>query len=264
MTERLGFRADEMITDDKVKRHYFVLAKHYHPDNPNAPPRATEAFQNIKEAHDIVSASVKNRGPFMAGGGHNAPAGGFQYADEATRRGHMRVLGDSVTLFLLMTFLFIYIVSRHNKDRLHSRYLVHFLGIFFVIQLFPRLLGAAFIFAWHTSYLTENHELQEQAAVTLVVKPNDKDLCIALSGIDEKVTDNVVVQVDTEFEQAETIPKTEGPPVISTIATTLTFDGGVTTFTVPLPPSGKGQTTYHVKAVDEKRKFVLLQKSFSL
>lgn len=283
MEERLGFVAGETIDEEGLKEHFFILAKHYHPDNPSAPPNSAEAFTNIKDAYDVLLKDVKG-GRTRTSHGHGGYAGGFgseaQYADEAQRRARMRALGDGVMFFILVTLAYILAIATHNRERMKSRYLLHFFGIFFIVQLFPRLLAATVLFAVHTTYLIQNGELHEQAAMTLLVNQRPKDLSVRLEGIHPGCREHTVVQVEIVVEPPQT-PATEAKkdpsatatdtapaPVallVSSATTTLTLDPGVTSFTLPLPPKGEEKrTTYKVKAVDEKRKFVLVEKQFKL
>lgn len=276
MEERLGFTAGEAIDEETLKENFFVLAKHYHPDSSTAPPNSQDAFASIKEAYDILLKDVRGDRA------HTDHSGGFgsdfsddhHYADEAQRRVKMRALGDGVVFFLLATIAYITVVAVHNRKRMDSRYLLHFLGCFFVIQLFPRLLAAALLFAVHTSYLIENNELREQADVALLMEKTPHDLHVRVEGIRPGCTEHTVVQVETVVEPG--LPPAAKPqaaahhcpsPVASVLSstTTLTLDPGVTSFALPLPPEGEERnTTYKVKAVDQIRKFVIVEKQFKL
>lgn len=268
--ERLGFCAGETITEERLKRHYRILAKHYHPDTAagsgssngvgyegEASAGRDGAFQNIKEAYDVVSAAVKQGG--RRGGnasrGFSAEdfAGGFEFSDEARRRSQMRLLGDAVLLFVFMTVAFIGIVSSHNKSRMQSRYLWHLVGIFFIIQLFPRLFAAAILFAVHSMHLLEKATLQEQAAISLIVERTERACCVQLDGLRTEAQPNVVVQVTTTADADN--------EATERVSSTLTFDKGVTAFTLPVPADSS--CVYHVKAVDEARKIVLVDRSLS-
>ncbi|KEG08466.1 heat shock protein [Trypanosoma grayi] len=250
---RLGFQ-NEVRDVERIKEHYRILAKHYHPDNPSAPPNATAAFQNIREAYEHVIANAKEDPAKTSDN-----TSGFHFADHERRRQQMRFLGDGVGLFMVMTLVFIYVVSRHNKERMRARYFWNFLIIFFTIQIFPRLLAAAILYACHTNYLVGLAEAREQAATMVVVERGANELIIRVDGITEEVKENVVLQVTATLLQN----KTSGAPVESTnkgssgasMSTTLTFDAGVMTVSVPAPQ--EGNTEYSVRAVDEKRGFVL-------
>ncbi|CCW60001.1 unnamed protein product [Phytomonas sp. EM1] len=276
--ERLGFASDEPFDEYQLRRNYRILVKFFHPDSPTAPQQhATEAFQKIKEAYDALSFTLRgdtNEGNFRAGDHQNAQ--GMTFADEARRRAQMRFLGDGIILFLLMTLFYIYMVSRHNAKRLGSYNLWHFAGIFFIIQLFPRLLAAAVLFACHTTYLIANAELTEQSAATILLRQGDHDMRMQLQGIPSKEAANVVIQVvvsvpkDIAASPAATRTKEDTEHLSKGASallhsTTLTFDKGVLDVVIPLPPKGFDQkTTYSVKAVDEARKFVLVDKTFSV
>ncbi|KAG5490002.1 hypothetical protein JKF63_00121 [Porcisia hertigi] len=272
--ERLGFRVGEAITEERLKRHYYILAKHFHPDAAGAgshgrssgsiaahqglPGAGAEgAFQNVKEAYDGIQQALKQdsrrNGNASRGFSRSDFAGGFEYSDEARRRSQMRLIGDAVILFLFMTVAFILIVSRHNKSRMQSRYLWHLVWIFFMIQLFPRLLAAAILFAAHSMQLLENATLQEQAAISLIVDRAEKGCTVTMEGLRPEALPNVVVQVTTTWA-------TDTEPA-DTVSSTLTFDKGITKFTLPVPAySG---CTYHIKAVDETRRIVLVDRSLS-
>ncbi|KAK7199838.1 heat shock protein [Novymonas esmeraldas] len=254
--ERLGFEAGETITEERLKRHYYILAKHYHPDAAGSSGDNTGAFQSIKDAYDEINAALKTQGRWSGGDarGSRTAGAGYEYSDEARRRSQMRLLGDAVLLFVFMTLAFIFIVSRHNKSRMQSRYLWHLVWIFFMIQLFPRLLAAAILFAAHSTYLLENTTLQEQAAIALTVERTGLGCAVRLEGIRADAQANVVVQVTTTAD-------TPDSAVATTVASTLTFDRGVTAFTLPLPLHPGG--VYHIKAVDEARKVVLVDRTLT-
>lgn len=254
--ERLGFRAADNITEERLKRHYYVLAKHFHPDVSAAAAgsgsaTSGEAFRNVKEAYEAISANLKAGGSGRGGSSEGSAdfAGGFTYSDEARRRAQMRLLGDTVVLFVAMTVLLIFVVSRHNKSRMKSRYLWHLVWIFFMIQLFPRLLAAAIIFAAHSMYLLDNVTLQERAAISLVVERRPTECTVKLDGIRADAAPNVVVQVTATVPAAESV------------SSTLTFDKGVTEFLLPLPATA--ESVYHITAVDEARKLVLVDRTIS-
>ncbi|GET93198.1 hypothetical protein, conserved [Leishmania tarentolae] len=268
--ERLGFRAGEPITEERLKRHYRILAKHYHPDTVagsgsssgvgykgEASAGRDGAFQNIKEAYDAVNATVKQGGRWGFSDPHGFPsaglAQGFEFSDEARRRSQMRLLGDAVLLFIFMTVTFIVIVSSHNKSRMQSRYLWHLVGIFFIIQLFPRLFAAAILFAVHSMHLLEKSTLQEQAAISLIVERADKVCSVQLEGLRAEAQPNVVVQVTTTADAIK--------EAAESVSSTLTFDKGVTAFTLPVPVDSS--CVYHIKAVDEARKIVLVDRTLS-
>jgi hypothetical protein len=290
--ERLGFRGGDSITEGRLKRHYYVLAKHFHPDTAAAGkegqsdggeaatggPASAEAFHNIKEAYDAINATLKDGGSGWEnrtgntnsnGSARNGSSqdftGGYTYSDEARRRSQMRLLGEGVMLFIAMTIMLIYIVSRHNKTRMQSRYLWHLVWIFFMIQLFPRLLAAAIVFAAHTVYLLDNTTLKEQAAVALIVERRKKECTVKLDGIRADAVPHVVVQVTTTADTDDALSASAGDAgkdgVKEQVSSTLTFDKGVTEFLLPVPPHS--QAVYHIKAVDEQRKMVLVDRIIS-
>ncbi|CCW67026.1 unnamed protein product [Phytomonas sp. Hart1] len=276
--ERLGFGLNEPFDENQLRRHYRILVKFFHPDSSTAPPQyATEAFQKIKEAYDALSSTLKEstNEPNSGAGAYQSVAS-MTFADEARRRAQIRILGDTIVLFLLMNLFYIYLVLRHNVKRLGYHYLWHFVGIFFIIQLFPRLLAAAVLFACHTTYLIKNAELKEQNATTILLHHGEHDMQMQLQGITDKDAANVVIQVvvsvpnDITTSPTATCTKegTKHPKKdVQTLlhSTTLTFDKGILDIVLPLPPKGLEQkTTYSVKAVDEIRKFVLVDKTFSL
>jgi hypothetical protein len=168
-------------------------------------------------------------------------------------------------LFIAMTIMLIYIVSRHNKTRMQSRYLWHLVWIFFMIQLFPRLLAAAIVFAAHTVYLLDNTTLKEQAAVALIVERRKKECTVKLDGIRADAVPHVVVQVTTTADTDDALSASAGDAgkdgVKEQVSSTLTFDKGVTEFLLPVPPHS--QAVYHIKAVDEQRKMVLVDRIIS-
>ncbi|ORC93078.1 heat shock protein [Trypanosoma theileri] len=257
---RLGFH-EEVRDIHRIKEHYRILAKHFHPDNPNAPKDATVAFQNIKEAYEHILANAKEK---TEGNTNTEFSAGFRFSDQERRKQQMRFLGDGVPLFMVMTIIFIFIVSRHNKERLQARYLWHLVLIFFTIQLFPRLLAAAILFACHTNYLVKLEEFKEQAATSVVVEKGKNHLLITLEGIAEELKDNIIVQVTTTVpvkQQSQGVPiavrkETNNDSIgEASVSTTLTFDAGVFTVSVPSPSEGKAE--YRIKAVDEKRGFVV-------
>ena len=170
----------------------------------------------------------------------------------------MRLLGETVMLFVAMSVLLIYVVSRHNKNRMHSRYLWHLVWIFFMIQLFPRLLAAAIIFAAHSMYLLDNTTLKEQAAVSLVVERRKTECTVKLDGIRAEAVPHVVVQVTTTSAVANDAAEAGQKEQVSS---TLTFDKGVTEFLLPAPVHP--HSVYHIKAVDEERKLVLVDRIIS-
>lgn len=265
LEERLGFTAGEAITEERLKAHFFILARHYHPDTSTA-PNATEAFQSIKDAYDTLSSSMKHKNHSSRGGGAGGASGfpgGFHFADEARRRSQIRVLGEAVLLFMVMTFLFIIVVARHNKERLQSRYLWHLVGIFFIIQIFPRLLAAAVLFAAHSSYLLEAATFKEQAAVSLVVERNKRECDVRLDGIHDDVKPDIVVQVTTTavvtISDDVAVARAAAPEM--EVSSVLTFDKGVTNFSLPIPVGRRA--VYHIKAVDEKRNIVLADKQLA-
>ncbi|KAG5488529.1 hypothetical protein JIQ42_00136 [Leishmania sp. Namibia] len=268
--ERLGFRVGDSITEERLKRHYYILAKHYHPDTAAGSGRrggaanhgeagagGEVAFHNVKEAYDVINAALKQDGRWggKSSSSSSTPdfAGGFEYSDEARRRSQVRLLGDAVLLFMFMTVLFIVIVSRHNKSRMQSRYLWHLLWIFVMIQLFPRLLAATILFAAHSMYLLENATLKEQAAISLIVERTEKGCSVKLEGLSADAQPDVVVQVTTEVATSAT--------TVEAVSSTLTFDKGVTAFTLPVPVDPS--CVHHIRAVDEARKLVLVDRSLS-
>ncbi|RNE98965.1 heat shock protein [Trypanosoma rangeli] len=254
---RLGF-CEEVHDLRRIKEHYRVLAKHYHPDNPSAPPDAKAAFQSIREAYEHVASEAKE-----APGRNKMAEAGFEFSDQARRKAQIRFLGDGVGLFMAMTLVLIYIVSKHNKERLHARHLWDLMLIFLTIQLFPRLLAAAILYACHTNYLVSLAECKERAATSVVLERlTGGDVSIRVNGIKAEVIENTILQVTTT---QMTSPSPEAPAALRTedsnvllapsTSTTLTFDAGVMSVSVPGHPGGV--TEYRVKAVDMNRVFVL-------
>ncbi|KAH8611326.1 DnaJ domain [Trypanosoma vivax] len=176
---RLGFH-EEVRDTGRIKEHYRVLAKHFHPDSPTAPPDATEAFQNIKESYEYVLGAASNE---SSGRSQSEARSAFRFYDHERRQGQVRLLGEGVALFMVMTIGFILLVSRHNNSRLQARYLAHLVVIFFVIQLFPRLLAAAILYACHSNYLVNIAELTEQATASILFERRDEELFIRLEGV---------------------------------------------------------------------------------
>lgn len=266
MEERLGFSTAETYrSQEQLKENFFILAKHFHPDNPEAPPEATLAFQSIKEAYDILSKQAKEKGSAS----HTSSADDEFYSDHARRRGFTRVLGDGVFFFMIMTVVFIGLVVTHNKGRLRPGYLWSLLGIFFTIQLFPRLLAVAVLYAAHVTSLVQTAKLTEQAAVMLVVERLSSGLCLHVDGVSPDAVPALVLQVETTLcvdqEAERLLPPSEAHVASANLSTTLTFDAGVTTVTLPMPPKGKEKNvTYHITAVDESRKLIVLDKTFKL
>nr|ACS87837.1 hypothetical protein CDFL6B12_10 [Angomonas deanei] len=283
--ERLGFRGGDAITEERLKRHYYVLAKHFHPDTAgdaaagDGAKVSPDAFHNVKEAYDAINATLKDGGQWSGGGdasyggsdgggpGVNGFGGGFNYSDEARRRSQMRILGETMMLFVAMTVLLIFVVGRHNKSRMQSRYLWHLVFIFFMIQLFPRLLAAAILFAAHSMYLLDNTTLKEQAAVSLIVERREKECTVKLEGIKPEAVPNVVVQVTTSaaarpLSQPSGVELKEGTQETLEVSSTLTFDKGVLEILLPVPLDHRA--VYHVRAVDEQRKLVLVDRTVSV
>ncbi|RNF06492.1 heat shock protein [Trypanosoma conorhini] len=258
---RLGF-CEEVHDLQRIKEHYRVLAKHYHPDNPSAPPDAKAAFQSIREAYEHVASNAKE-----APGRSKMAEAGFEFSDQARRKAQMRFLGDGVGLFMGMTLVFIYIVSKHNKERLCARHLWDFLLIFLTIQFFPRLLAAAILFACHTNYLVSLAESKEQAATSVVVERlTGDDVSIRVDGIKEEVMEKTILQITATqaplpSSEAPAALEAEDPNVLPapSASTTLTFDAGVMSVSVPGLPVGA--TEYRVKAVDMDRGFVLADRT---
>ncbi|CBH15602.1 heat shock protein, putative [Trypanosoma brucei gambiense DAL972] len=274
---RLGFQ--EAVRDSsRIKEHYHILAKHFHPDNPNAPPNATAAFQNIKEAYDHLMEEVKDEVPKS----HPHTGHSYRFTDHERRQQQMRFLGEGIGLFMAMTLVFIFIVSRHNSNRVDGRYLGHFAIIFLTIQVFPRLLAAAILYACHSNYLVSIAERTEQAAVSLIVEQRESHLAIRAEGIDKRVRDRVVMQVtyphndeprrhteegskdnennnkkeaDTRKGNLETSPR---------VLTTVTFDSGVTQVIVPATRADREPAECRVKVVDEARGFVIVDRTFEI
>lgn len=229
--ERLGLSAHPSvnITDEQLKRYFFVLAKHFHPDSSSRSSSSAaeeedsgDAFRAVKEAFDGLDAEVKRAGgavllaSIMHGDGTSASPS-FHFKDEVRRRQYVRMLGNGVVFFILTTMLLVYVIARHNKVRLGSTHWLNIVGIFLVLQLFPRMLAAVILFAWQTSYRIDVVRAQEQAKVHLVVTPHlARDSQAAgtteervddatsgrggvrfrLDGMDETVRPHVVVQVD--------------------------------------------------------------------
>lgn len=266
--ERLGFEQGETITENRLRTNYFILAKHYHPDNnPGHVDEATAAFTSIKDAYDVLLVQVKG-GRSYTSGSRDFSGTDFgaapHFADEARRRAMMQAMGQGVAFFMLASVIFIIVVMLHNRRRLNASYMWSLLGIFFIIQMFPRLLAAAMLFAVHCTYLVANKELTEQAAVTLLVREGPREVTVQLGGIDPSCAADVVVQVEVSVAPEHLRAKAGAAvAVAATTSTTITMDPGVTAFTVPAPPKGEERvTTYNIRAVDEKRKFVLVEKQF--
>nr|CCC93717.1 unnamed protein product [Trypanosoma congolense IL3000] len=267
---RLGFH-DEVKDSNRIKEHYRILAKHFHPDNPNAPPNSTAAFQNIKEAYDHLMESVKDEGHHRS----TETQYSYRYTDHERRLHQMRFLGEGVGLFVAMTFLFIFVVSRHNNNRLEARHLGNLAIIFLTIQVFPRLLAAAILYACHSNYLVSIAELTEQAGVSLVAEPRGSDLIIRVEGVKESARNSVVLQVTCshgDFHPQGAISdnerkggEEEGSQIPSAcMLTTMTFDLGETVVSIPITNSTGGSAVYRVKVVDEKRAFVIADRTFRL
>ncbi|KAF8289077.1 hypothetical protein TcBrA4_0004480 [Trypanosoma cruzi] len=261
---RLGF-CEEVHDLQRIKEHYRVLAKHYHPDNPSAPPNAKVAFQSIKEAYEHVASNTKK-----APDRNKMDEAGFEFSDQVRRKAQMRFLGEGVGLFMAMTFVFIYIVSKHNKERLGVRYLWNFLLIFFTIQFFPRLLAAAILYACHTNYLVSLAESKEQAATSVVVeRRSDGDVSVRLDGLTEEVKDKTVLQITITHVPSSSLSSSKAPTgtaaedfntlIAPSTSTTLTFDRGVTSVSVPAHSEGVAQ--YRVRAVDMRRGFILADRT---
>lgn len=254
--KRLGLTEADLIGKSEadvqliLKRHYRVLVKHYHPDNASAPKEGTEAFKAISEAYEIL---VKQ-------GGNAGEQSGSSYtytnnADFARRKGQIRFMGEGLGLFLIGSVVLIFITARHNRDRLGSTGLLHLVSIFLLLQLFPRLLAAAVLFAYHSSDMIRVAESELQARGCVVLeKTSPKSVKLRVEGYDDAAWATMRIQLQVVEEDASnSIPET-----------TLLFDKGQREVTLPiLPPPRKNRVSVKVLC-DDGRKLVIVDNLLSV
>ncbi|EPY36316.1 heat shock protein [Angomonas deanei] len=199
LLERLGMSNDEAIDEAKVRHHFQVLSKHFHPDLPDAPENAAEAFRNIREAYVQVLEQVKRHGPYAAG---EAPH--FVFMDQAQRSAKVAAMGEGVIFFVLLLLVYAFLVARHNRKRVRASLLAYLLAIFVVVQIFPRVLSAVVLFAWMSDIRVTSKELEEQAALTILVEKSGENMIVKLAGIAEEDQPDVKVSVKvTRTEKAK-------------------------------------------------------------
>ncbi|PWU84763.1 hypothetical protein C4B63_204g12 [Trypanosoma cruzi] len=242
---RLGF-CEEVHDLQRIKEHYRVLAKHYHPDNPSAPPNAKVAFQSIKEAYEHVASNTKK-----APDRNKMDEAGFEFSDQVRRKAQMRFLGEGVGLFYGDDFCFyLHCLQTQQGTSRSALFMETFWLIFFTIQFFPRLLAAAILYACHTNYLVSLAESKEQAATSVVVeRRSDGDVSVRLDGLTEEVKDKTVLQITITHVPSSSLSSSKAPTgtaaedfntlIAPSTSTTLTFDRGVTSVSVPAHSEGR-------------------------
>ncbi|EPY27440.1 heat shock protein [Strigomonas culicis] len=244
---RLGFSPYEFVDESKVKRHFLILAKRYHPDLPDAPPNASEAFQRIREAHDMAIQHIRTRGPFREGEPH------YFYADDVRRRIMVKALGAGVFFFLFATTFFIVVICHHNWSRLDATMLLNFFLIFFTLEAFPRLLAAALLFGWQSSHYVKAKELGEQANVAVVAEKGLLDITFNVQGISPTYAGGAIVQV-TVMKRQPSDAASDKTAADAALTTTLTYGKGVLKVSLPLEQNG---AQYAIKVVHDATQLVL-------
>lgn len=244
-----------------VKKHYRILAKHLHPDNPGSPKDGGESFRQVQEAYEILVEDSKRAAYDKEGFEYIKKAQDFQFRDQNKRAGMLRFLGESVGLFMVGTIIYITVVAYHNRKRVGMTYLHHLLLFFVLMQLFPRLLVAGIFFAWESSYILSLTQLEAQAGATLVVEKLTKERKIKLniSGVDDNVWKELVLElaVDSDLLTPDAAGKTRSRVVT-------VFDKGTKEIVFPMPLSSESSVSYELRAFNAATQVTHLLKPFSL
>ena len=227
---------------DMIKRHYHVLAGHFHPDSPNG---SAEAFVEIKAAFDGLNAQNGFQGTNDSGMG-----GGWSgRMRDGNRRGDMsRVYGDAIPLFFAGCLFLLLLVYYHNKHRLGHGYLSHLLGIFVILQFFPRVMAALVIFSFHFRDLLDlkRSESQRNTVLQLEKGPKAGQATVSVLGISEEDSKHCVMETTVEERQ--------GNNEVSRRTFTTPKGGPLST---PVTYNQKGPAQCFVKVIQEDTKLVL-------
>jgi hypothetical protein len=216
--KRLGMKPWN-FSQDNLKRHHKVLARHFHPDAGN--DASGQAFIAIQEAYEQLSIRK------------DASSGNGESDDTQERRAKARFMGSSVNLFLLGTVVFIIFIARHNRERLGKSYIEYCIVMFLALQIFPRLLAAAIIFSYLSSLLIERDEaLSRSKALLVVEKMSSKSLKLRVDGF----TDDEWLRTSIEVVIHE--GNSDGVATSSQYSH-LKFDKGVREIVLPYPGNRK-------------------------
>ncbi|EPY26037.1 heat shock protein [Angomonas deanei] len=249
---------DEAIDEAKVRHHFQVLSKHFHPDLPDAPENAAEAFRNIREAYVQVLEQVKRHGPYAAG---EAPH--FVFMDQAQRSAKVAAMGEGVIFFVLLLLVYAFLVARHNRKRVRASLLAYLLAIFVVVQIFPRVLSAVVLFAWMSDIRVTSKELEEQAALTILVEKSGENMIVKLAGIAEEDQPDVKVSVKvTRTEKAKGGDDNKAAAAEEESTEVLEMDQGVTKFHLPSRLVNKSgpEIRYNIRVENTRKHFTLCDK----
>nr|AAC63051.1 heat shock protein [Trypanosoma cruzi] len=260
---RLGF-CEEVHDLQRIKEHYRVLAKHYHPDNPSAPPNAKVAFQSIKEAYEHVASNTKK-----APDRNKMDEAGFEFSDQVRRKAQIG-FWVKVSVYLWRSLCFYLHCLQTQQGTSRSALFMELFAYFLYHSVFSKTFAAAILYACHTNYLVSLAESKEQAATSVVVeRRSDGDVSVRLDGLTEEVKDKTVLQITITHVPSSSLSSSKAPTgtaaedfntlIAPSTSTTLTFDRGVTSVSVPAHSEGVAQ--YRVRAVDMRRGFILADRT---
>lgn len=247
--KRLGLKPWQM-SQDNVKRHYRVLAKHYHPDSGNGSNSSGDAFKAIQEAYEKLSVKKSTQT--------------YDESDESDdtkrRRSQVRFMGSAVNIFLLATFVYIFVVARHNRQRLGKSYIEHCVVLFAILQALPRLMASAVIFSYLSTLLVENEEaLSRSKALLVVEKISPRSLKLRVDGFSDDQWKDINLELVLHVGDDANSTRNDA----TSQSSHLKFDKGVREVVVPLPPMGPKQFGgVDVFAVSEGSRLLIANKYF--
>lgn len=225
------------FSQENLKRHHKVLARHFHPDAGNDP--SGQAFVAIQEAYESLSTKKpQNEGEDFQG-----------------RRAQVRFMGSSVNFFLFGTMVFIFFIAYRNRKRLGKSHIEYCVAMFLVLQLVPRLLASAIIFSYVSGLLMERNEaLARSKAMLIVEKTSSKSLKLRIEGIsdDEWQRTNIEVVIYGG--------KPDGATQTPTQSSHLKFDKGIREVDIPVVSNESPSGGMDVFAVRDDIKILVASK----
>jgi hypothetical protein len=255
--ERLGL-SDRAADATVIKRHFHILAKHYHPDRwqgVGGDKDAAEAFRRIREAYEVLS-EAQTREQYDRDGSEyftRRDTNFYSTTVDPRRIAFLRLLRPALPLFFFGVIVACVVVVRRNKALFQATFISHLLMIFAIIQIFPRVLAAIILFAFHTSSLGEILSLSERASASVVITEREDNFTARVDGLSAASQSNAE-KLLTVFDF--TLTAQDGTTNVSSTQ----FRNRGAPITVPRIPGA----SYRLTVVDEQRGIKVAESFFTL
>lgn len=164
----------------------------------------------------------------------------------------MAVVGDFLGLFMIGCIIFLIVTLRHNHQRLGYTYLTHFLFIFAMIQVLPRVLAAAVLFSYCSSQMVRSAQAEKQAKGSLLVERHvgGNSVTLTVDGYSDSEWKDMRVQIELTAEH----------PASTEV---VVFDKGQRRITLPVLPANRSPKA-SVKVLCDNTSYVITNKEITL